>query len=222
MTAPRGPVMEIYRTLYGAFGPQHWWPGETPLEVIAGAILTQNTAWGNVEKAIENLRRAGLLSAAGLRRATGRRLAALVRPAGYFNQKAGRLKAFIAHLDRAHGGSLARMGRVPAAALREELLAVRGIGPETADSILLYAFGKRAFVVDAYTVRILGRHGLIRAGASYGEVRRFLEERVPARARLYNEFHALLVRAGKEFCRTRPRCDGCPLRPVLARPPGGG
>jgi endonuclease-3 related protein len=205
----------MYHALLTAFGPQHWWPGNTPLEVVVGAILTQNTAWGNVEKAVANLKKAGLLSVAGLRGVSRRRLAALIRPAGYFNQKAVRLKTFISFLDRQYGGSLRRLRHDPAGLLREKLLSVHGIGPETADSILLYALGKRVFVVDAYTVRILGQHGLVRGRPSYGEVQRFITERITRSAKLYNEFHALIVRAGKEFCRKRPRCGVCPLRKFL-------
>lgn len=217
MTHPGTALMPIYRALYRALGPQHWWPGETRLEVIIGAILTQNTAWGNVEKAITNLRNARLLSVTGLRRVRRRTLAALVRPAGYFNQKAVKLKAFISFLDKNYGGSLARMGRTPVTRLREELLNVHGIGPETADSILLYAFKKPSFVVDAYTVRILGRHSLVPVDVSYHEVQRFIAGGVAESVRLYNEFHALIVRLGKDFCRKKPRCDACPLRQFLKK-----
>lgn len=205
----------MFRALYRALGPQHWWPGKTRLEIIVGAILTQNTAWGNVEKAIANLREADILSVSGLRRVKKRRLAGLIRPAGYFNQKAIKLKAFVRFLDDEYGGNLRRMGREPAQRLRKKLLSVHGIGPETADSILLYAFGKRVFVVDAYTVRILSRHRMIDDGAPYAAVQRFMTERLPRSARLYNEFHALLVRAGKEFCRKIPLCGECPLRIFL-------
>lgn len=211
MKAGGADVAGIYRRLRTRFGPQGWWPAETPFEVIVGAILTQNTAWGNVERAVANLKAARLLSARGLTRVPRRRLARLIRPSGYFNQKALKLKAFMAFLKREYGGSLAAMGRAPTAALRAKLLAVHGIGPETADSILLYALGRPVFVVDAYTVRVLSRHGLLPPGARYEEAQRFLTARLPRGARLFNEFHALFVRVGKEFCGTRPRCGGCPL-----------
>jgi len=205
-------VLRMYDELFRTYGPQHWWPGETPLEVITGAILTQNTAWGNVERAIRNLKRARLLSVKGLAGTSQRRLARLIRPSGYFNQKAVKLRAFINLLRDEYGGRLRRMDRERTPALRRKLLAVHGIGPETADSILLYAFGRRAFVVDTYTTRILSRHNLVPADASYHEVQRFMAGSIPRSARLYNEFHALIVRAGKEFCGKIPRCVECPLR----------
>lgn len=205
-------TLRIYDALFKAFGPQRWWPGETPIEVIVGAILTQNTAWGNVERAIANLKAARLLSVAGLTSAPQQRIAQLVRPSGYFNQKAVKLKAFTDFLSGEFGGSLDRMARERTQSLRRKLLDVHGIGPETADSILLYAFGKRVFVVDAYTIRILSRHNLIPENTPYHEAQRFITARVPKSARLYNEFHALIVRLGKDFCRKTPRCESCPLR----------
>ncbi|MCX6357039.1 MAG: endonuclease III domain-containing protein [Candidatus Aureabacteria bacterium] len=201
----------MHRTLLDAFGPQGWWPAETPCEVIVGAILTQNTAWANVERAIVNLKQARLLSIAGLRRIPRHALARFIKPSGYFNQKAIKLKAFIAFLDREYHGSLKMMAREGTPALRQKLLGVHGIGPETADSILLDAFGRPVFVVDAYTVRIVTRHGFMRGGAKYHEVQEFFMERLPRRAKLYNEYHALIVRLGKEWCRPKPRCGACPL-----------
>jgi endonuclease-3 related protein len=202
----------IYEALFDSFGPQHWWPGDTPLEVIVGAILTQNTAWANVEKAITNLRRNGALTLSGLRLLDGRRLASLIKPSGYYNQKAVKLKAFIAFLDREYGGSLSRMTREKTAALREALLGVHGIGPETADSILLYACGKPVFVVDAYTGRILRRHHIISEDAGYKEIQQLMMSELPRSVKLYNEFHALLVKLGKEYCKKKnPRCGECPL-----------
>lgn len=211
MRGRHGELLWIYRALRRRFGPQGWWPGETPLEVIVGAILTQNTAWRNVERAVAALKEARLLSVRGLAGIPRARLARLVRPSGYFNQKAAALKAFSRFLARGYGGSLARMGREPTAALREKLLAVRGIGPETADSILLYAFDRPVFVVDAYTARVLSRHGIAAPRARYGDLQRLIAARIPRRRALYNEFHALFVRVGKEFCRKTPRCGGCPL-----------
>ncbi len=193
-----------------------WWPARTRFEVIVGAILTQNTAWSNVERAISNLRRARLLTPGALERVSKARLARLVRPSGYFRQKAKKLKAFVRFLRESHGGSLARMFRRPTAELREQLLAVHGIGPETADSILLYAGGHPVFVVDAYTHRILGRHHLTNGEPDYAAVRSLFEANLPREAALYNEFHALLVNVGKHWCRkSQPRCGECPLLPHL-------
>jgi endonuclease III related protein len=189
-----------------------WWPAKTPFEVIVGAILTQSTAWVNVERALANLRRARLLRPSRMERVSEARLARLIRPSGYFRQKAKKLKAFARFLRERHGGSLARMFRTPTAALREQLLAVHGIGPETADSILLYAGEHPVFVVDAYTHRILGRHDLAGGKPDYRSVQSFFETNLPQDAALYNEFHALLVNVGKNWCRKRlPRCQECPL-----------
>jgi len=194
----------------------HWWPAKTPFEVIVGAILTQSTAWSNVKLAIANLRRDRLLSSASLEQVPLARLQRLVRPSGYFRQKAEKLKAFVQFLRRKHGGSLARMFRTPTAELRKQLLAVHGIGPETADSILLYAGGHRVFVVDAYTHRILERHHLADGKPDYERARQFFESQLPRDAKLYNEFHALIVNTGKNWCRKRaPRCNQCPLAGFL-------
>lgn len=202
----------FYSALLGRFGPQHWWPGDTAFEIIVGAILTQSTAWVNVEKAITNLKREGALTVKGMDALPEAALAALIRPSGYYRQKARKLKAFLAYLRRRHGGSLRRMFRTATPELRRELLAVWGIGEETADSILLYAGGHATFVVDAYTRRILDRHGLAPASASYHDIQALFERSLPPRPPIYNEFHALLVQAGKRHClRARPRCAGCPL-----------
>ena len=216
-------LAKFYDTLAAALGPRHWWPAKTPFEVIVGAILTQNTAWANVERAIANLRRERLLTPRALEVVSLRRLARLVRPSGYFRQKAKKLKAFVRFLRRHFGGSLVRMFRTPTAELRGRLLAVHGIGPETADSILLYAGNHPVFVVDAYTKRILLRHGLIGEKAGYEEVRHLFESSLPRDPKLFNEFHALLVNVGKNWCRTQdPKCDQCPLGRFLAvgRPMG--
>jgi endonuclease-3 related protein len=210
----------FYETLREALGPMHWWPARTPFEVIVGAILTQNTAWANVERAIANLHRERLLTPRALERVPLGSLARLVRPSGYFRQKAKKLKAFVRFLRGDFGGSLARMFRTPTAELRERLLGVHGIGPETADSILLYAGSHRVFVVDAYTKRILLRHGLASEKADYEEVRRLFESSLPHDPGIYNEFHALLVNVGKNWCRPRePRCEDCPLGPYLLSGP---
>ncbi len=204
----------IYRRLFERFGPQHWWPGETPFEVVVGAILTQNTNWANVEKAIRNLKEAGVLSPQGLRRIPEGRLAALIRPSGYFRVKAGRLKAFITFLHEICGGRLERLASIETGELRRRLLDVRGIGPETADSILLYGLDRPVFVVDAYTRRILYRHGIVPAEADYHEVQGIFQRALPGDLRLFNEYHALIVRLGKTYCRPRPDCGGCPLKAV--------
>jgi endonuclease-3 related protein len=210
------PLEEYYSALLGAFGPQHWWPGETPFEVIVGAILTQNTSWSNVERAIANLRAARLLTPSAISRAPLNELEGLIRSSGYFRQKARKLKAFCAFLRREYGGSLKRMFATPTAALREKLLGVFGIGPETADSILLYAGQHGVFVVDAYTKRMLTRHGWVDEKAGYEEVRSMVERQLPGDVARFNEFHALIVNAGKQFCRPRePLCQRCPLGPYI-------
>lgn len=201
-----------YSSLFSAFGPQGWWPGRTRFEIITGAILTQNTAWTNVEKAIRNLREKRVLSPERMRELPHDELANLIRPAGYFNIKAKRLRSFLDHLHSAHKGSLGRLFKQDSGKLRAELLSINGIGPETADSIILYAGGLPEFVVDAYTKRILERHGLIDGGAGYEEVKALFMENLPPDARLFNEYHALIVMTGKDFCRPRePRCGSCPL-----------
>jgi len=211
------PLDEYYNSLLTAFGPQRWWPGRTPFEVIVGAILTQNTSWTNVEQAIANLRRARLLTPGAIEKASPRKIEMLIRPSGYFRQKARKLKAFCAFLRYEYGGSLKRMFAQPTAALREKLLAVFGIGPETADSILLYAGGHPVFVVDAYTKRMLARHGWAAEDAKYEDVRWIFERRFPGETARFNEFHALIVQTGKRYCRTRePLCGECPLGRYLA------
>lgn len=214
----RKQLMAMYRALFKAYGPQHWWPGDTPFEVMVGAVLTQNTAWVNVEKAIKNLKRERLLSPARLRAVAPRRLARLIRPSGYFNIKADRLANLMAFLAARYGGSLARMLRDDPRELRKGLLLVNGIGPETADSIILYAAGKPVFVVDAYTKRIFNRHGLVSEGAGYDDVQRLFMGSLSGDAGLFNEYHALLVMVGKTHCKkSGPRCPGCPLEPFLIR-----
>ncbi|HOP40650.1 MAG TPA: endonuclease III domain-containing protein [Geobacteraceae bacterium] len=203
--------LEIFDILLDSYGPRYWWPAETPFEVCVGAILTQNTNWTNVEKAIANLKSAGLLSPAELRDISVEQLAELIRPAGYFNVKSARLKDFIYWLYTHHGGSLDALFAGDLAAVRTELLRVRGIGPETCDSMLLYAGHKPSFVVDAYTKRLFSRLDLISATASYDRVRDLFMANLPADPELYNEYHALIVEHCKERCRTRPLCGECPL-----------
>jgi endonuclease-3 related protein len=216
MTMPIGKarkqLMAMYRALYKAYGPQHWWPGDTPFEVMVGAVLTQNTAWINVEKAIKNLKREHLLSLARLRKVAPRRLAGLIQPSGYYNVKAERLINLMTFLYDRYKGSIARMLQDDPGELRKGLLLVNGIGPETADCIILYAAGMPAFVVDAYTKRILSRHGLVSERAGYDDIQQFVARNLTNNAGLFNEYHALLVQVGKMHCKkVAPRCTGCPL-----------
>lgn len=208
-----GTLRAIYDALYAAYGPRHWWPGETRLEVMVGAVLTQNTNWTNVERAIGNLKAANALDWHRLHRMPHARLAELIRPAGYFNVKARRLKHLTAWVVEAFDGDLDAMFSTPTGSLRERLLGVNGVGRETADSILLYAGRHVTFVVDAYTARILRRHGLIDDEADYEQIKDLFEGNLPADEALFNEYHALLVELGKRCCRPRtPRCTECPLR----------
>jgi endonuclease III related protein len=204
-------LTDLYHTLLEHYGPQGWWPGDTPLEVAVGAILTQNTNWQNVALAIKRLKEAGLLTAAALQDLPLHELAKYIRPAGYYNIKAGRLKNFLALLCGSYGGDMAVMAAAPLEHLRPELLAVKGIGPETADSILLYALEKPTFVIDAYTFRILSRHGLAPDPCAYDELQALFMEVLPQDTALFKEYHALLVQTGKESCRPKPRCSACPL-----------
>ena len=202
---------EIYELLFERFGQQHWWPGRTQFEIIIGAILTQNTNWGNVEKAIKNLRAAKALSAKTLHEMKRNKLAVLIKPAGYFNVKAKRLKSFLDWLFDEYNGRLKNLEQLSTSRFREELLNIKGIGPETADSILLYAFERPVFVIDAYTARIMVRHGLIEAGCDYEQLQDLFQSNLSEDIEMFNEFHALLVRIGKEFCKPTARCSGCPL-----------
>jgi endonuclease III related protein len=215
-TSPVPELAIYYDALFRAHGPQHWWPGRTRFEIIVGAILTQNTSWTNVERAIVALRREKLLNPRAIERVSTARLARLIRSSGYFRQKARKLKAFVQFLRKQYQGSLNKMFAMSTVQLREQLLGVHGIGPETADSILLYAGGHRVFVVDAYTRRLLERHGLIHAKSSYEEIRSLFENNLSHDAKLFNEYHALIVHTGKHFCLKRqPECDRCVLRPYL-------
>jgi endonuclease III related protein len=220
---PAQPVLHAYYdALFEAHGPQQWWPGKTRFEVIVGAILTQNTSWTNVERAIIALRKEKMLTVGAMERVSLRKLARLIRASGYFRQKARKLKEFVRFLRSQHHGSLSKMFQTSTAVLREQLLAVHGIGPETADSILLYAGNHPVFVVDAYTRRILQRHGLARGKESYEDIRKLFEKSLPANRQLFNEYHALIVHAGKHFCRAKgPLCSTCALRSHLTEPPEG-
>ena len=208
-------ILEIHHALFAHFGPQHWWPGDSPFEVMVGAVLTQNTNWTNVSRAISNLKEADLLSFNKLHALDAGALADLIRPAGYYNLKAGRLKNLLDFIAGEYGGSLTDLFGTDLHSLREQLLTVRGIGPETADSILLYAAGKPVFVVDAYTYRILLRHDLVAEEARYDEIQELFTDSLPEDVQLYNEYHALLVRLGKEYCKkNRPACETCPVKDI--------
>jgi endonuclease-3 related protein len=207
---------EVYEKLLSSLGPQHWWPGDSPFEIVVGAVLVQNTAWRNVERAIENLRDAGLMEPRTLYAVPEGELAELIRPAGYYQVKARRLRNLLKLIVEQYDGSLDAMFRTNLSSLREELLGVSGIGPETADAILLYAGRLPSFVVDTYTHRVLARHGWIGYEADYHEIKDYFESSLPADAALYNEYHALLVRLGKDYCRkTGPKCEACPLADFL-------
>jgi endonuclease-3 related protein len=213
-------IRQYYDALFQAHGQQHWWPGRTRFEVIVGAILTQNTSWTNVERAIRALKREKLLSIEAMERLNEERLAELVRSSGYFRQKARKLKELVGFVRERYRGSLDRMFATATEELRRELLEVHGIGPETADSILLYAGGHAVFVVDAYTRRILERHGLASGKETYEAIRELFERNLPADVELFNEYHALIVHTGKNSCGKREaKCEGCALRKFL---PGAG
>jgi endonuclease-3 related protein len=207
-------LAKIYDKLYRVYGPRHWWPGETSFEVMVGAILTQNTSWGNVEKAIQKLKGKGILNPEGIHRLKKWELAPLIRSSGYYRIKADRLKAFVNFLFEEYDGDLKRMRRERLEELREKLLDIRGVGPETADSILLYGLKKSIFVVDAYTKRVLSRHGMISEKASYEEVQKLFMDHLPHDEKLFNEYHALIVHLGKWVCKKIPRCDICPIKSI--------
>ncbi len=213
-------LLQAYERLHTTFGPQHWWPGESPFEIMVGAVLVQNTAWRNVERAIANLRDAGVMEPSALYALPSEELAELIRPAGYFQVKTHRLRNLLKFVVEEYDGSLDAMFRTSVGTLREQLLSIHGIGPETADAILLYAGGLPTFVVDTYTHRVSARHGWIGYDADYHEIKDRFESDLPADAPLYNEYHALLVRVGKEYCRrSAPKCEVCPLADLL--PEGG-
>lgn len=207
-------LMNIYGALYKFYGPQGWWPGDSRLEIIVGAILTQNTAWVNVEKAIKNLKAAGAFNS--IEKISGinkKKLAHLIRPAGYYNVKSERLKNLIKFFIH-YGPSFRRCSSQKTSNFRQDLLSVNGVGPETCDSILLYAFNRPMFVVDAYTRRIFARHKFFDKSADYTDIQRFFMDNLPRSTRLYNEYHALIVSLAKDFCRTRPECSGCPINHI--------
>lgn len=212
----REALEAVYEAMRGHYGVTGWWPGDSAFEIAVGAILTQNTAWINVERAITNLKEARLLSPRKLLACDDETLETALRPSGYFRVKARRVRSFCEYLTARHRGSMTRMARQPLDRLRPELLAVNGIGPETADDILLYACEKPVFVVDAYTRRILYRHGLIEEkDPGYETLRRIFEDNLEADVHFFKEYHGLIVWTGKDFCRVRPRCEQCPLAPLL-------
>jgi endonuclease III related protein len=245
--APADSIAAIYVTLASAWGRQHWWPAQSRFEVIVGAYLTQNTSWANVETALSTLRKAGVLNLTGIRNLPLRRLESLIRSSGYFRQKARRLKTFVKFLDQRYRGSLTRMFAEPTHKLRDQLLALNGVGPETADSILLYAGQHPIFVVDAYTRRIAARHGILPEKAPYENLRSRFERSLTQiscfpvgdarnaggashkpspmslakrsrQAQLFNEMHGLIVGVGKNYCmKSAPKCDACPLKPLLPK-----
>jgi len=205
-------LKSIYRKLSLHFGQQHWWPADSAFEVMVGAILTQNTSWSNVEKAIANLKKDKVLTPAKLYHLPDKRLARLIRPAGYYNIKTQRLKTFLRFFLDDYGASIKKLSRARAAALRQELLAIKGVGPETADSILLYALNKPVFVIDAYTKRIFIRHKLLKEGATYADAQKLFTVNLKPDVKLFNEYHALLVALGKNYCaKSKPKCSSCPL-----------
>ena len=206
---------DFYSLMAGHFGTTHWWPGDSPFEIAVGAILTQNTAWTNVKKAIDNLKREKLLSPSAILECPVERLEAALRPSGYFRLKTQRVVSFTSYFVERYGGSFKRMARRPLAKLRAELLEVKGIGPETADDILLYACEMPVFVVDAYTRRILSRHGVVDPSIGYEALRAVFESNLTPDVTLFKEYHGLIVWTAKEFCRKSPNCDGCPLQPTL-------
>ena len=210
----RTQLHAIYRTLYDSLGPQHWWPADSTFEVIIGAILTQNTSWNNVEKALKNLKEKELLDPQKLYDVGEGLLARTIKPSGFFNIKAKRVKHFMQFLFEGYRGSIEKMFEKDLLSLREELLTVNGMGPETVDSILLYAGRKPVFVVDAYTKRIFTRHKLVPEDARYGEVQGLFMDNLEHDVPLFNEYHALLVNVGKNFCKSKPRCEQCPLNGV--------
>ncbi len=205
-------IKRTYNILFKQYGPQHWWPGDTPFEIMVGSVLTQNTAWTNVEKAINNLKQANALSAETILSTHHARLAKWLRPSGYFNIKAKRLKNFCQwYVEQ---GGFKSLSKLDTKRLREQLLSVNGVGPETADDIMLYAFERPVFVIDAYTRRIFSRIGAVSGEESYEELRQIFEKALKPDVALYNEYHALIVKHGKDICRSRPRCDQCCLTGV--------
>lgn len=204
-------LLDVYTKLYAQYGPQYWWPAEDPFEIIIGAILTQSTAWSNVEKAITNLKNAGTMSARALREIPEDNLAELIYPSGYYNAKARKIKAFAQWLGQQYDDNLDQLFKCNITELRKKLLGIYGIGEETADSIILYAAGKPVFVIDAYTRRIINSIGITSPNNSYGVYQSLFMDNLPSDSTLFNEYHALIVRHGKETCKKNPSCESCCL-----------
>ena len=209
---PVPTVFKIYQILFAHYGLQHWWPGQSEFEIMVGAVLTQNTNWQNVERAIGNLKQKKLLSINKINKLSVSRLAKEIKSSGFFQIKAKRLKALVNYLILRYDGNIRQMQKKKTAVLRRELLAIYGIGKETADSILLYALNKPVFVVDSYTKRIFVRHGYLSDEMDYNDIQKFFTINLPKSVRIFNEYHALLVRLAKDFCRTNPLCESCPIK----------
>jgi len=207
-------LMKMFNLLLDHYGPRNWWPAETALEMMIGAVLTQNTNWKNVEKAIENLKKTDLISLKALSFISNSELAQKIRPAGYYNIKAKRLKNLIDFIVDHYDGKMSKLLADETPTLRNRLLSVNGIGPETADSILLYAANRPVFVIDAYTHRILHRHNMTGEQSTYQELQDLFMDNLPSDTSLFNEFHALIVEAGKDYCRKKPLCEECPLSQI--------
>jgi len=214
----REKLLRIYELLLKSYGPRRWWPADTPFEVAVGAILTQSTSWANVEKAIQNLKTEGVLSLDGLHKVRTSLLSRIIRPSLYHNVKAKKLKAFVEFLKEECIGDILTLSELDTDEARTQLLNIWGVGPETADSILLYALGRPSFVVDAYTRRIFEQLGVLSGGESYDEVKKVFEENLPADTPLYNEYHALIVEHAKQHCKTKPECTGCPIKKFCQNP----
>ncbi|AEE92652.1 conserved protein of unknown function [Tepidanaerobacter acetatoxydans Re1] len=210
---PKETLVKIYDKLLEAFGPQHWWPADDDFEIIVGAILTQSVSWKNVEKAIDNLKAKGLLSLDAILAVDKDKLAALIKSTMYYNQKALKLKNFCRYIKQNYGGDIYSLFEKSIPNMRAELLSIKGIGPETADSIILYAAAKPIFVVDAYTRRIFSRLGFLPDDAKYSQMQDFFMSNLPSDVNLFNEYHALIVRLGKDYCKNKkPLCNECPVK----------
>ncbi len=207
----KAELINIFNKLYSYYGEQGWWPADSPFEVAIGAILTQNTSWSNVERAISNLKKEGLLNPKSLKKISIDRLSELIKPSGYYNTKAKRIKAFVDFIFNYTDGNIEAFKDIETNRVRQLLLMINGIGPETADSILLYALEKPVFIIDAYTKRVLSRHNIINNDASYEECQSLFHNELGQDVKLYNEYHALFVRVGKDYCKPKPLCKGCPL-----------
>jgi endonuclease III related protein len=210
-------LLDIYASLFRAFGHRNWWPADGPFEVIVGAILTQNVAWKNAKKAIDNLKEAQKLDPIALRESRPEDIAPLIRSSRFYNMKAVKIKNFMDFYFSEYGGSLEKMSSEDPAALRKKLLAVKGLGEETADAIMLYACSMPIFVVDAYTRRIFSRYGIFTDEPSYGEVQEYFMENLPGDPALFNDFHAQIVHLGHAICKTSPVCDSCPIARIKGR-----